>query len=90
MNQFSSWPPLRQRRVAGRFMVEPLESRIAPAVASAFFLGSLDGDNGFIVPGIVGSDEHGRGVSVVGDVNGDGFDDVLIGTPFAAAAAGFG
>jgi len=87
MNLSASLPPLGWRKVAGRRgrpMVEPLESRIAPALASAFPLGNLDGNNGFAIsgPGQVGDD-----VSVIGDVNGDGFDDVLIaafGNPGAA------
>ena len=46
-------------------------------------LSSLDGTNGFVVNGIDGSDESGRSVSSAGDVNGDGFDDLLIGASYA-------
>ena len=37
----------------------------------------LDGTNGFILGGIDSYDNSGRSVSSAGDVNGDGFDDVI-------------
>ncbi|WP_342596956.1 peroxidase family protein [Cyanobacterium aponinum UTEX 3222] len=49
---------------------------------SSFDLSSLDGSNGFVVNGDSG-DELGRSVSSAGDINGDGFDDVVIGAPYA-------
>ena len=50
-------------------------------------LATLNGTNGFTLFGIDVLDESGRAVSVAGDVNGDGFDDLLIGA-YAADAAG--
>ena len=44
-----------------------------------FDLSSLDGSNGLILPGVSESDFSGTSVNIVGDVNGDGFDDILIG-----------
>ena len=44
-------------------------------------LSSLDGSNGFRLDGPVFADESGRSVSSAGDVNGDGYDDVIIGAP---------
>ena len=44
-----------------------------------FNLSSLNGSNGFTVNGGAASDYLGWSVSVAGDVNGDGNDDVLIG-----------
>ncbi|MEH2158523.1 beta strand repeat-containing protein [Nostoc sp.] len=46
-------------------------------------LSTLNGTNGFAINGIAASDQSGRVVSNAGDVNGDGFDDVIIGA-FAA------
>jgi hypothetical protein len=42
-------------------------------------LASLNGTNGFRLAGILGDDRSGRSVSGAGDINGDGFDDLLIG-----------
>ncbi|WP_048752272.1 Ig-like domain-containing protein, partial [Crocosphaera watsonii] len=44
-----------------------------------FSLSSLDGSNGFVLNGIDGFNESGRSVSGAGDINGDGFDDIIIG-----------
>lgn len=40
---------------------------------------SLDGSNGFVLNGISQYDRSGGDVSSAGDVNGDGFDDLIIG-----------
>ncbi|SOD18864.1 FG-GAP repeat-containing protein [Nitrosomonas ureae] len=42
-------------------------------------LSSLDGINGFRLDGVTAGDLLGRSVSTAGDVNGDGFDDVIVG-----------
>jgi len=47
--------------------------------AASLDLAELNGSNGFAIQGIDPSDESGRSVSTAGDVNGDGFDDLLIG-----------
>jgi len=44
-----------------------------------FDLSNLDGTNGFRLDGVLGSDQTGFSVSGAGDVNGDGFDDLIIG-----------
>ena len=48
-------------------------------------LSDLDGVNGFAINGIVDFDRTGTSVSDAGDINGDGFDDVIIGAPMADA-----
>ena len=51
----------------------------APGTGGRFNLSTLDGTDGFILGGIDGFDESGRSVSSAGDVNGDGYDDLIIG-----------
>jgi hypothetical protein len=50
-----------------------------------FDLKTLDGESGLRFCGASGADWSGFSVSGAGDVNGDGFDDVLIGAPMAYA-----
>jgi hypothetical protein len=40
---------------------------------------SLNGGNGFKLSGVAANDYSGRSVASAGDVNGDGFDDVIVG-----------
>lgn len=64
-------------------LLEPLESRIAPALmASGIFASTLNGSNGFKVSGDGTDDYTGSTVSNAGDFNGDGFDDFLVGAPY--------
>ncbi|MGK7902693.1 MAG: Ig-like domain-containing protein [Hormoscilla sp.] len=46
---------------------------------SSFDLDNLDGSNGFAIPGLNAADDLGNSVSGAGDINGDGFDDLIIG-----------
>ncbi len=54
-----------------------------PGFASAVNLATLDGSNGFRLDGVAASDYSGRSAAGAGDVNGDGFADVMIGAFFA-------
>ena len=51
----------------------------APGTDGELDLSTLDGTNGFILTGIDARDQSGRSVSSAGDVNGDGYDDLIIG-----------
>jgi hypothetical protein len=55
---------------------------------AAIDLATLDGTNGFRLIGIDENDESGLSVSSAGDVNGDGFDDVIVGASAAESAGG--
>ena len=47
--------------------------------SSTFDLSALDGTNGFRINGVASGDESGYSVAGAGDVNGDGFADLIIG-----------
>ncbi|UYV13147.1 MAG: integrin alpha [Phycisphaera sp.] len=47
-------------------------------------LSSLAGPNGFTINGTTPGDESGQSVALIGDVNGDGRDDIMVGTDGAA------
>jgi hypothetical protein len=51
--------------------------------ADEVYLSTLDGNNGFVINGIDQRDVSGFSVSDAGDINGDGFDELLIGAPGA-------
>ena len=53
------------------------------AFAAELTLSTLNGTNGFKINGEAGSDLSGRSVASAGDVNGDGFDDIVIGASSA-------
>lgn len=55
--------------------------------SASFELSTLDGLNGFVISGAPANEELGESVSGLGDINDDGFDDLLIGAPGAAVAA---
>ena len=49
------------------------------ALVRAWTCPRLNGSNGFAINGIAAGDDSGFSVSSAGDVNGDGFDDLIIG-----------
>ncbi|GBD42017.1 hypothetical protein HRbin39_01404 [bacterium HR39] len=51
-------------------------------------LAALTADRGIALPGVVAGSDTGRSVAAAGDVNGDGFDDVLVGARYTDLAAG--
>ena len=53
----------------------------ASAMQPVLAVGNLDGTNGFILTGAAAGERAGFSVSSAGDVNGDGYDDIRIGSP---------
>ncbi len=51
--------------------------------AATLALSTLNGSDGFRLDGTAAMDESGRSVSSAGDVNSDGFADLIVGAPFA-------
>src|SRR5690606_13691820 len=49
-------------------------------------LSSLDGASGFRLAGGAANDRSGYSVASAGDVNGDGYDDLIVGSPLADPA----
>ena len=72
--------PRRVNEYAGRSY---LVFGAADGFKKNFDLDSLDRSNGLTLFGVSNSDDNGSSVSSAGDVNGDGFDDIIIGAPGA-------
>ena len=60
----------------------------ASGFGSVLALSTLDGSNGLLLAGIDDNDSSGRSVSGAGDVNGDGFADLIVGARYADGGPG--
>ncbi len=61
----------------------------ASGFSASIALGSLDGTNGFRISGAVAGDNAGLSAASAGDVNGDGFADLIVGAPRSNAHGAF-
>ena len=61
-----------------------------PTAVGVIDLAKLDGSNGITLTGADERDVSGFSVSSAGDVNGDGFDDMIVGAPGANATEEYG
>src|SRR4051794_13249286 len=83
-----SLPPIR-RLLAGGCAVEPLETRIAPAVTVSLDLTDRSTGAGLRIGGeLETAGLAARALSPLGDFNGDGFEDFVIGAAGVAGKAG--
>ncbi len=60
----------------------------SPIVGDELALSALTGLNGFQMTAAAATDEAGTSVSSAGDVNGDGFSDIVVGAPYANGGTG--
>ena len=67
--------------VGAAYVVFGSDSASSALATGVVNLSSLDGTNGFQINGAAAGGQFGRNVAAAGDVNGDGFDDVIVGAP---------
>ncbi|MCF6274234.1 MAG: Ig-like domain-containing protein, partial [Robiginitomaculum sp.] len=60
----------------------------APGLGASFDLATLNGANGFVINAIASGAGLGHSVTGIGDINGDGLADILIGAPSADNSSG--
>ena len=65
------------------YVVFGRDTAIVGDFTASLNLSALDGSDGFRISGVGGYDASGWSVASAGDVNGDGFDDLLIGALYA-------
>ncbi len=59
-----------------------------PVFSSDISVGSINGSNGFALNGVLSGDRCGNSVAPAGDVNGDGWDDLIVGAYDADSGGG--
>jgi hypothetical protein len=67
----------------GQGGVTPQTITIQREAKSEMSLTELNGDNGFVINGVAVNDKAAWQVKKAGDINADGYDDVIIGAPYA-------
>jgi len=72
-----------QTNAGSVYVVFGRDAQIDGDFAAVISLSGLDGNNGFVMQGAAGFRRSGASVSFAGDINGDGIDDVVLGSPGA-------
>ena len=81
--------PMHRRAAIPMATIEAFESRVLLTGYTPYDLSALlpanggDGSGGFVIAGTGAGDQSGQTISAVGDINGDGLDDVLMTAPYA-------
>lgn len=75
--------PPRPLTVALAALIASASALAADPFPAVLNLADLDGANGLAMPGLVPNDHTGFSISSAGDVNDDGFDDLIVGVPFS-------
>ena len=65
------------------FVIFGRDASTQGTITQTVSVSDLDGETGFRMNGVSPNDSTGRSVAAVGDINGDGIDDLLIGAPGA-------
>ena len=76
--------PNNQNNAGESYVVFGKDTDTEGNFAAIVDLSSLDGSNGFVLNGNVDNDASGWSVSSAGDVNGDGYSDLIIGASYAS------
>jgi len=74
------------QRPMTRTAFQPLEPRKLLFGDPVFDLGTLDGQNGFRIPGAQADGQFGFSTTALGDLNGDGIDDFAVSAPTAGGS----
>ena len=82
--------PVRDTGGTNRGAVYIIFGRPTASIPAEILASSLDGtsDDGFVIQGANNGDQLGFSVGIAGDFNGDGFDEVIVGTPKFDGASG--
>ena len=80
-------PNARRKRLTLAIGLALTTGAVHAAFPPQLELSGLDGSNGFTINGVSAGDYSGTSVSIAGDINGDGIDDLVIGAPYASTNA---
>ena len=80
-------PKARRKRLTLAIGLTLATGTVNAAFPAQLELSDLNGSNGFTINGVSAGDYSGTSVSMAGDINGDGVEDLVIGAPYASTNA---